>query len=243
MSGFTAKSVLIVTAHPEPQSFNHALTARAAGALQAAGHRVLLSDLYAEGFDPAGGRGDFIGAADPARFHYQREQTHACRHGTFAADIAREMARVEAADLLILQFPLWWGGPPAMLKGWVERVLAYGFAYVDGARFDTGLFRGRRAVLSVTTGGTPARFAEDGVYGPIEQVLRPIRRLALEYMGFEVAPSFVSYAAPRISPADRTALLDDWAAQVLAQAALPTDRSLRPAEPLGLVEEAAWTKA
>ena len=232
--------VLIVTAHPEPASFNHALTAHAALALQAGGHEVVLSDLYAEGFDPLGGRGDFRGMADPDRFHYQSEQAHAVRHGTFAADIAREQARLEAADVLILQFPLWWGGPPAVLKGWLERVLAYGFAYVDGYRFDTGLFRGRRAMLSLTTGGTPARF-EGGVYGPIEQVLWPVRRLALEYMGFEVAPAFVSYGVPRIAAAERAARLEDWAAATLGVAALPVDRSLRPADPLALVAEGAWS--
>lgn len=232
--------VLIVTAHPEPGSFNHALTARAAEVLRAGGHTVALSDLYGEGFDPLGGRGDFVSVVDPDRFHYQTEQAHAVRHGTFAADIAREQARVEAADVLILQFPLWWGGPPAVLKGWLDRVLAYGFGYVDGHRFDTGLFRGRRAMLSVTTGGTPARF-DGGVYGPIETVLWPVQRLALEYMGFDVASPFVSYGVPRISGAEREALLERWAATALAFAGLPVDRSLRPAAPLSLVAEGAWS--
>lgn len=145
--------------------------------------------------------------------------------------------------LVIFQFPLWWGGPPAILKGWLDRVLAYGFAYVDGYRFDTGLFRGRHAVLSVTTGGTPARFNEEGVYGPIEQLLRPIRRGALEYMGFEVAPSFVCYGAPRMSDEDRQTHLSLWAKQVLELAKLPTDRSLYPADPLSLVEDGAWAKS
>jgi len=237
-----AKSVLIVTAHPEPRSFNHALTARAAEALRAAGHRVVLSDLYAEGFNPAGGRGDFTDTADPEHFHYQSEQANACRHHGFAADIAREQARLEAADLLVLQFPLWWGGPPAILKGWIDRVLAYGFAYVDGYRFDTGLFRGRRAMLSVTTGGTPARFGAEGVYGPIEQVLWPVRRLALEYMGFEVAEPFVSYAAPRITVQERAALIDAWAERVSAFAADPVDRNGRPDDILSQVDENAWAK-
>ena len=237
------KTVLIVTAHPEPTSFNHALSARAIAALEGAGHRVLHSDLYAEGFNAEGGRGDFTDTADPARFHYQSEQTHACRTGSFAPDIAREQARLLQADLLILQFPLWWGGPPAILKGWIDRVLAYGYAYVDGARFDTGLFGGRRAALSVTTGGTPARFSDEGVYGPIETVLWPVRRLALEYMGFTVEPPFVSYGAPRIGEEGRAVLLDDWAARVLALAALPTDRSRRPADPLALAPEGAWTRA
>ena len=238
-----AKSVLIVTAHPEPASFNHALTAHAAKALRGAGHEVVLSDLYAEGFNPEAGWGDFTTAADPERFHYQAEQANPCRKGSFAPDIAREQARLEAADLLILQYPLWWGGPPAILKGWIDRVLAYGFAYVDGYRFDNGLFRGRRAALSVTTGGTPARFAEDGVYGPIGGVLWPVRRLALEYMGYEVAEPFVSYSVPRLSQAEREARLEAWAAGAVALAALPAPEGERPADPLSLVPEGAWAKA
>ncbi|WP_112310511.1 NAD(P)H-dependent oxidoreductase [Pseudogemmobacter bohemicus] len=241
--GGTAKSVLIVTAHPEPASFNQALSTRAASALRAAGHQVVLSDLCAEGFDPAAGWHDFTAAADPDRFHYQSEQANACRNAGFAPEIAREQARLEAADLLILQFPLWWGGPPAILKGWIDRVMAYGFAYVDGARFGTGLFRGRRAVLSVTTGGTPARFAPDGVYGPIDAILRPISRLALDYMGFEVAPPFVSHGVPRISAEDRAALLEAWAAKVTALAALDPPPGERPADPLSLVPEGAWSRA
>src|ERR1700736_2528074 len=125
--------VLIVHAHPEPASFNMALTRAATDALRDAGHEVVLSDLYAERFDPAAGRHDFTTVAAPSPFHYQSEQAYAAEHGGFAAEIRREQERVLGADLLILQFPLWWGAPPAILKGWFERVLAYGFAYVDGS--------------------------------------------------------------------------------------------------------------
>src|SRR5690349_21177414 len=127
--------VLIVHAHPEPQSFNAALTAAATEALRDAGHAVTVSDLYADGFDPVAGRHDFLETANSERFHYQTEQANAAAHRSFAPDLAREQARVLAADLLILQFPLWWGAPPAILKGWLDRVLAYGIAYVDGRRF------------------------------------------------------------------------------------------------------------
>ncbi|MEI4487483.1 NAD(P)H-dependent oxidoreductase [Frigidibacter sp. MR17.14] len=233
---------LILHAHPEPTSFNAAMTAQARAALLRAGHEVEVSDLYADGFDPIAGRHDFTTTADPDRFHYQSEQAHAARHEGFAPDLAREQARVAAADLLILQFPLWWGGPPAIVKGWIDRVLAYGFAYVDAHRFDTGLFRGRRALIGVTTGGTPARFAPDGVYGPIEQVLYPIRRLALEYMGYEVEPVFTAHAVPRLPAEDRAALLDDWEAAVLAAAARTAPVARAGTRPLDLVPADAWSR-
>ena len=236
------RSVLIVLAHPEPTSFNHALTESAAAALREDGHQVVISDIYRDGFDGLPGRSDFLSAADPDRFHYQNEQARAVKVGGFVPEVAREQQRVANADLVILQFPLWWGSMPAAMKAWLERVMAYGFAYVDGHRFDTGLFRGRRAILSMTTGGTPARFSPDGVYGPIDDLLKPIKRAILEYVGYEVAPSHVCYAAPRISDEERTALLAEWAETVRAIARLPVDRSLTPSDPLSLVEPGAWAR-
>lgn len=236
-------NVLIVHAHPEPTSFNRALTDTAMAALAGAGHDVTVSDLYAEGFDPVAGRHDFTAVADPARFHYQAEQEHAARTGGFAPDLVREQARVAAADLLILQFPLWWGAPPAILKGWFERVLAYGFAYLDGQRFETGVFRGRRALFCVTTGGTPARFAPDGVYGEIGRVLWPVERLTLEYMGYAVEPPFVAYAAPRIEAAERAGYLAAWGEQVLATAQKPVAREADGAGArFAEVGAGAWTR-
>ena len=117
-------NVLIVYAHPEASSFTAALKDAAVDALSAAGHRVEISDLYGEGFNPVAGRHDFIGAADPARFHYQSEQLHASRTDGFAADLVREQERLMRADLLVFVFPLWWGGPPAIVKGWFDRVCA-----------------------------------------------------------------------------------------------------------------------
>jgi NAD(P)H dehydrogenase (quinone) len=236
--------VLIVHAHPEPQSFNAALTQAAAAALRDAGHGVTVSDLYAERFDPVAGRHDFLQAANPERFHYQSEQAHAAANHSFAPEVAREQARLLSADLLVLQFPLWWGAPPAILKGWLDRVLAYGIAYVDGRRFTSGLFKGRRAILSVTTGGTPERFRPEDVYGNIDQVLWPVRRLALEYMGYDVEEPFVSYAAPRVGAAEREAYLRAWCRRVVETAGKPvTSISLDSEALIASTGPAAWAKA
>lgn len=234
-------NVLIVYAHPEPASFNAAMCARARDALVQAGHDVVVSDLYAEGFNPVAGRHDFLTVADPDVFHYQTEQAHASRHGTYAPDIAREQARVAAADLIIMQFPLWWGGAPAIVKGWGERVFSYGFGYADGLRFDTGVFKGRRAMVSMTSGGTTARFGFGAAYGDLEsQVLWQIQHLGLEYMGYDIEPPFVAYGAPRVDDAGRAAYLDQLEARVLAAAAKPVDRSLTIQNPLDLVPDGAW---
>jgi NAD(P)H dehydrogenase (quinone) len=203
-------NVLVVHAHPEPRSFTAALKQATVEVAGAAGHAVTVSDLYAEAFDPVGGRRDFVTVADPAQFHYQSEQAHAVAEGGFAPDLVREQARVAAADLLVFHFPIWWGAPPAILKGWFDRVLAFGFAYRDGTRFDTGLFKGKTAICSLTTGGTEKRFSQGDAYGTIEQVLWPVQRLALAYLGMRVLDPFVAHAVPRIDAEARAALLDAW---------------------------------
>jgi NAD(P)H dehydrogenase (quinone) len=211
-------NVLIVYAHPEPTSFTAALKDTAVRALSTAGHRVEVSDLYAEGFDPVAGRHDFTGAADPARFHYQTEQLHASRTGGFAADLVREQERLMRADLFVFVFPIWWGGLPAIVKGWFDRVCAYGVAYADGKRFDQGYFVGRRVLLGVTTGGTVERFSEGGSYGEMRLVLYSVRRCILEYLGLEVLEPFVAYAAPRVDAEVRAGYLRQWEERLLAVA-------------------------
>jgi NAD(P)H dehydrogenase (quinone) len=211
-------NVLIVYAHPEPTSFSAAMKDAAVAALTAAGHRVEVSDLYGEGFNPVAGRHDFVAAADPARFHYQSEQLHASRTNGFAADLAREQERLMRADLMVFVFPLWWGGVPAIVKGWFDRVCAYGVAYADGKRFGDGYFVGRRALLGVTTGGTVERFSNGGSYGPIADVLYPVRHCMLAYLGLEVMEPFVAYAAPRVDPDARAEYLRSWTARLLETA-------------------------
>ena len=206
--------VLLVYAHPEPTSFTAALKDTAYEAIQNAGHSVEVSDLYAEGFNPVAGRHDFLTVQDAQRFHYQNEQGYAHEHGGFAPDIAREQARFAKADLVIWLYPLWWGGVPAILKGWFDRVLAYGFAYSDGRRYDSGFFHDKRGLLCLSTGGTQQRFSADGVYGTIEQVLWPTQRLMVEYMGIKALEPFVAYGAPRVDQAGREAYLTAWRARV-----------------------------
>lgn len=235
--------VLIVHAHPEPASFNGAMTDAARAALLDAGHDVVVSDLYADGFNALAGRHDFTTVADATRFHYQSEQAHAAAHDAFCDELKREQARLHAADVLILQFPIWQGAPPAIMKGWFDRVLAYGVTYVDGRRFDTGFFKGRVALMGVTTGGTPQRFSPEGVYGEIERVLWPVQRLTLEYLGFTVKPPFVAYGAPRVSDEERAAYLRDWARLVVETVnSAPQAEKIDPRAAMAEVGAGAWTR-
>lgn len=235
-------NVLIVLANPEAKSFCHAMADAATTALKDAGHEVVRSDLFAQGFNAVAGRHDFETTANPDRFVYQEEQALAARENAFSKEIGDEQDKLRDADLVILIFPLWWGSPPAILKGWFERVLSYGFGYVDAFRFDTGLFKGRRALIGVTTGGTIERFSPDGVYGPIDTVLYPIKRLALEYMGYHVEETFAAYGAPRISDTERQDMLREFAARAVDVAQKEISYSKPQKHPLDLVPDDAWRR-
>lgn len=236
--------IMIVFAHPEPQSFCGAMVERARIALEADGHSVTVSDLYRAGFDPVGGPADFADPLPGDRFHYQSEQRHAFETSTFAADIATEQDRIAAADAYLFVFPLWWGGVPAILKGWFDRVLSYGFAYEDGMRYDRGYFHNRVGMLGIATGGTLRRFTEGADYGSIEQVLWPTQHCMIEYMGLTTLDPFVAYAAPRVTDEERAAYLDAWEARVLELASTPVDGGGRPpGPPPGVERPSSWITA
>lgn len=123
-----------------------------------------------------------------------------------------EIEKLLWADFLILQFPLWWFSMPAILKGWVDRVFAYGFAYGVGEhsdkrwgdRYGEGSLAGKRAMLIVTAGGWEEHYSARGVNGPIDDLLFPINHGILYYPGYDVLPPFVAYRADRLDEAGFT---------------------------------------
>ena len=182
----------VVLAHPEPRSFNAHLAGVARGALEAQGWSVSLSDLYAMGFDLCERPAHYPVRAQPDRFDAQAEQRHAAGQGAIPPVVAAEIARLDRADLLILQYPMWWHLPPAMLKGWFDRVLVYGEVYAGKQRFENGRFAGRRALLSVTVGTSAETYAFDGRSGDIDLLLWPVN-FTLAYVGYDVLAPFVAY--------------------------------------------------
>ncbi len=182
----------IVLAHPEPRSFNAHLATRARETLEGLGWTVTTSDLYAMGFDPCERAEHFVDRRDPLRFDAQAEQRHACENGRVPVDVAGEIARLDAADLVILQYPLWWHLPPAMLKGWCDRVFIYGDVYTSTKRFENGRFLGKRAMLSVTVATSPETYSYNGRSGDISLLLWPVN-FSLAYVGFTVLQPFVAY--------------------------------------------------
>ncbi|MCE9939383.1 MULTISPECIES: NAD(P)H-dependent oxidoreductase [Serratia] len=201
-------NVLIVYAHPEPQSLNGSLRDFSVQRLKAAGHEVQVSDLYAMQWKATLDANDST-AQSGDRFNPSLDSQQAFAQGLQSKDIELEQEKLLWADTVILQFPLWWFSMPAILKGWVERVYAYGFAYGVGEhsdvrwgdRYGEGTLAGKRAMLIVTTGGWESHYAQRGINGPIDDILFPIQHGILHYPGFEVLPPFVLYRTGRVDQA------------------------------------------
>ncbi len=166
--------ILLVLCHPDPRSLNAALARELTGALSAEDHQVTVRDLYAVGFDPV-----MPAAEKDSRFSLDET-------------VQREMRRLEEAGGLLILHPDWWGAPPALLKGWVDRVLRPGVAYDwEGPEFEpkkkVPLLSGKRALVAVTSDAAPEegdllrRFWQDRVLGwcgvdPVELTwLGPLR--------------------------------------------------------------------
>lgn len=215
-------NILLVFAHPEPRSLAASLRAVAVAELEAAGHTVRVSDLYAMTWKAAVDRADFPGLAPDAPLRVAAASGAGFAAGRLSADVLAEQEKLDWADALILQFPLWWYSMPAILKGWVDRVYAHGFAYGVGEhsdrhwgdRFGEGRFAGKRAMLIVTTGGWRAHYGPRGVNGPIEDILFPINHGILFYPGFQVLPPFVAYRVDRLSDDGFAALGVDLSARM-----------------------------
>lgn len=148
--------ILIVLAHPDPSSFNHAIARRAQATALTNGHDVTLRDLYAEGFDPI-----LPGPEIP-------------RSAPLPTNIARHCEEAASADGIIVVHPNWWGMPPAVLTGWVDRVLrpgtAYEFVGEDGGEgVPVGLLRARTALVFNTSNTEANR--ENTIFGdPLERI-------------------------------------------------------------------------
>ena len=209
-------SVLIVYAHEEPRSFNGALKNVAIRTFEERGRRVVVSDLYRMKFKAVADGEDFLERRDKHQLQRQAEEKAAGELGTLAHDILEEQEKLRACELLILQFPLWWFGMPAILKGWVDRVLSMGFAYGAGKGYETGGLKGRKALLSLTTGGPGAMYDPQGPHGDLDKHLYPIQHGILPLCGFEALAPHVVFAPAQATPEQRASQLDDFRRRLAA---------------------------
>lgn len=222
-------TALIVHAHPESDSFSSAQAETARSALEAQAYAVEVIDLYAKRWRPVLDRKEFPpvhGAFKP-----QREQRHAVKTGTLATDVRADLDALLRADLLVLSFPMWWFSVPAILKGWLDRVLVMGAVFGgELGLFEDAAMAGRRAVLLATTGGSPDAFRPDGEFGDIDSFLFHINRGVLEFVGYDAVAPVITYGPARLTESDRrTALaaVRDAFIDIDERPLAPTSRSRR----------------
>ena len=148
--------------HPLPESFHAAIRAEALAGLKEAGHAVDLCDLYAEKFDP-------VMWADERRAYHDLSRNQ--------SGVSDQVRRLRETDALVMQFPVWSFGPPAMLKGWMDRLLMPGVAFdLSNPNMAVPLLRNLKRIAGITTYGRPwwnALFVGDP---PKKYVTRYMRR-------------------------------------------------------------------
>jgi NAD(P)H dehydrogenase (quinone) len=146
--------ISVISAHPNSQSFNHAIAHAALAELKRNGHQVYFHDLYAEAFDPILTAGEI-----------QKE-------ASVPPEVGRHCREISSADGIIIVHPNWWGQPPAIMKGWVDRVIRPGIAYRfededQGEGIPIGLLKAKAVCVFNTSNTKPQR--EASVFGdPLE---------------------------------------------------------------------------
>lgn len=182
--------ILTVYAHPDPKSFNRALAAVVEEEVGKKKHTHSFHDLYARGFDPV------LRSRDFEDFN----------HGDIPADIKAEQEAVTKADILVFIHPIWWFGMPAILKGWIDRVFSYGFAYGHDSKGVRPLLFGKKAVLVNTAGGEKKTGYIDTGYQ--DSYLRLTDHGIYEFVGLDVILHRFFYQVPVQSQESRLEMLE-----------------------------------
>jgi NAD(P)H dehydrogenase (quinone) len=130
--------ISVILAHPSPESFNHAIAEAAVNTLAGNGHEVIYHDLYEENFDPV------LTAAEISR------------NADLSDIVESHCEEIAQAEGIVIVHPNWWGQPPALLKGWIDRVLRPGIAYEfnegdSGEGVPSGLLKARTAIIFNTS--------------------------------------------------------------------------------------------
>jgi putative NADPH-quinone reductase len=148
--------ISVILAHPNPESFNHAIAQTAVDAIKANGHRVFFHDLYQEKFDP------------------RLTLEELAKDAILPAAIRKHCDEIVSADGIVIVHPNWWGQPPAILKGWVDRVIRPGVAYEftegdSGEGIPAGLLKARAALI-LNTSNTESEREKDVFGDPLETI-------------------------------------------------------------------------
>lgn len=183
--------ILAVFAHPSSKSFNRSILQILAEVAAAKGHDCNVLDLYEENFNPVLSDADFD--------TFNRAQ--------IPEDILDNQKRVKNADVVFFIHPIWWFGMPAILKGWIDRVFSYGFAYGHDSRGVKPLLAGKKAVIINTAGG-----AEEPSYERtgFKDAIVKLNDLGIyQFVGFDIILRRFFFEVPAASDAERRDMLEE----------------------------------
>lgn len=215
----SAPNALYVLAHPLEHSLNRELY-EAGIAKLAETHTVSTSDLYSMGFHPLLGPADVASTTSPES-SFLEEWDLALRNTSLPADVRAEQQKLFAADLIVIQFPLWWYQVPAMLKGWIDRVFGGSLGSHDPdpqtglpQRYGAGALVGKRALLVVTAGEDSKTLGSRGISGDLDSLLFGLTHGTLFYAGIAPYQTHVVYDADGLDASGVTAEVNRLTARI-----------------------------
>ena len=181
---------LIVYAHPNPKSFNHAILETISQELQKKKREFTVRDLYRIGFNPVLSTKDLLAIQD----------------GAVPKDIKKEQNYISKADTLIFIFPIWWSAMPAMLKGYIDRVFSLGFAYDITEDEIIGLLKGKKVFIVTTTGASEEDYEKMGAF---KMMNMSIDMAIFQFSGMKVIGHKYFSSVPNVSQQDRKKMLKE----------------------------------
>ncbi len=186
---------LIIYAHPNPASFSNAIAETVKNKSVANGDQIDVIDLYADNFNPVLSGADFM----------------SFQQGKIPEDIAAYQEKIKWADHMTFVYPVWWNQMPAMMKGFIDRVFSYGFAFAvneDGSTMQ--LLKGKSGSM-ITNLGQPKQHAE-GTYTDALKLVHSGNILG--FCGVEVKNHIFNFAVPSVDDATRKGYLAEIEAVV-----------------------------
>ncbi len=181
---------LIVYAHPNPQSFNHAIEEHIENRLIDAGKEFEIRDLYNLRFRP----------------DLDEEDLSFLKQEQVSPGVQTEQEYVKYSDVLIFIYPIWWFGMPAILKGYIDRVFSSGFAFKYTEQGPEGLLTDKKVIIINTTGSTEDVYDSMGYK---ESLKRNIDKGIFEFCGMKIITHKYFYAVPFISDEERQRMLEE----------------------------------
>jgi len=181
---------LIVYAHPNPKSFNHAILETISEALKKSNKNFEVRDLYKIHFNP------ILSAEDFAAF----------QNGAIPDDIKTEQDHIRSADTLVFIFPIWWSSMPAILKGYIDRVFSLKFAYDITADGAIGLLKGKKAFIVSTTGASKE---DNEKMGAFKMMNMSMDMAIFQFSSLEVIEHKYFSSVQYVSDKDRKQMLEE----------------------------------